>query len=117
MGRDFHEKIVIGILILLVLATSYGCLKLFVIGEPTDGNTLAVQVEEGDGQITIYIKSTDSALAISNIQYRYEGTVMHLTVWKVLSSPPNRDGDKCLYYQITDETEIWAGGKRIWTAE
>ena len=59
----------------------------------------------------------DSAIAISNMQYHYDGTVMQITVWKVLSSPLNRDGDICLYYEIMDETEIWLGGKRIWSAK
>ena len=82
-----------------------------------DGDTLAVNVHEHDNQVDIYIDSLDSAMAISNIQYRYEGTVLHLTVWKVLSSPLNRDGDKCLYYEITDETEIRLGNKLIWSKE
>lgn len=109
------KKILIVISILLVLAASFITVKLFIIGSPVDSNTLAVSVEEGDGQVAIYIDSIDSALVISNIQYRYEGTVMHLTVWKALSSPLNRDGNTCLYYEITDETEIWLGGNLIWS--
>lgn len=111
------KKAIIAILVLLVLAAGFTCLKLFVIGEPADGDTLAVRVEEGDGQVTIYIQTTGSAMAISDIKYRYEGTVMHLTVQKVLVSPLHDDGDKCLYYEITDETEIWLGGKLIWSRE
>jgi len=102
--------------ILLLIALVCG-LKLFIIGEPTDADTLAIRVEEGDGQLAIYVQSTDSAMAISNMQYHYDGTVMQITVWKVLSSPLNRDGDICLYYEIMDETEIWLGGKRIWSAK
>lgn len=102
--------------ILLLIALVCG-LKLFVIGEPTDADTLAIRVDEGDGQLAIYVQSMDSAMAISNMQYHYDGTVMQITVWKVLSSPLNRDGDICLYYEIMDETEIWLGGKRIWSAK
>lgn len=109
------KKVLIPVL-LLALVLAAGCwVKLFVIGEPMDGDVLAVDVQAHDNQVDIYIDSLDSAMAISNIQYRYEGTVLHLTVWKVLSSPLNRDGDKCLYYEITDETEIWLGGKQIWS--
>ena len=111
------KKYMIGLLaVLLVIALGIG-LIFFIIGEPVDGDTLAIQVSEGDGQVAIYIQTTDSAMAISNMQYRYDGTVMYLTVWKVLSSPFNSDGDISLYYEITDETEIWLGGKLIWTAE
>ena len=106
------------IIFTLVLLILFGIgAKLFLIGEPMDDDSLAVRVEEGDGQVTIYIQSTDSAMAISNLKYHYEGTVMHLTPWKVLCSPIHNDGDKCLYYEIVDETEIWVGEKLIWSAK
>ena len=110
------KYIIILLAVLFVIALGIG-VKLFIIGEPVDGDTLAIHVSEGDGQVAIYIQTTDSAMAISNMNYRYDGTILNLTVYKVLSSPLNRDGEKCLYYEITDETEIWLGGKLIWTAE
>ena len=110
------KKRIIGIVVITIAMLLGFGMKLFIIGAPANENSLAVQVEEGDGQIAIYIQSTDSAMSISNIQYRYEGTVLHLTVYKVLCSPMNNDGDKCLYYEITDESEIWLGNKLIWTA-
>lgn len=109
------KKITAILLILLVI--SFGALKLFVIGSPADGSTLAVEVQHHDNQVDIYINSPDSALSISNIRYHYDGTVLHLTVYKVLSSPLYRDGSRCLYYEITDETEIWLSDRLIWTRE
>ena len=108
------KKFIIGVLILVLLA-SFCALKLFVLGSPANDAALAVSVEEGDGQVAIYIESMDSAHAISNIEYRYNGTAMHLTVWTVLSSPLNSNGERCLYYEITDETEIWLDNKLIWS--
>ena len=111
------KKYVVGLLVtLLIIALGIG-VKLFIIGEPIDGDALAIRVEESDGQLALHIQTTDSAVSISNMQYRYDGTVMYLTVWKVLSSPLNNDGDISLYYEIVDETEIWLGGKLIWSAE
>lgn len=109
------KKVIIAIFVLFILAASFTALKLFVIGEPMDGDTLAIRVKENDNQLAIYIQTMDSAIAISNMQYRYEGTVMHLTVWKVLASPLYHNGDDCLYYEITDETEIWLGDRQIWS--
>ena len=109
------KKLTITVLIALLVA-SFCIWKLFILGSPANDSSLAVRVEEGNSQLAIYIDSVDSALSISNIQYRYNGTVMHLDVWKVLSSPLNRDGNKCLYYEITDETEIWLGNNLIWSA-
>lgn len=108
------KKLIIGVLILLLLA-SFCTLKLFILGSPANDAALAVRVEEGDGQLAIYIESMDSAHAISNIEYRYNGTALYMTVWTVLSSPLNNDGERCLYYEITDETEIWLGNKLIWS--
>ena len=72
-------KKLIGIAIVLVLlAVLLGALKVFVIGEPADADSLVVRVEEGDGQLTIYMQTTDSAMALSDIDYRYEGTVLHM---------------------------------------
>lgn len=110
------KKFIAGIVILLLII-GFGAWKLFVIGKPAPDDSLAVQVEEGDGQVAIYIQCMDSGMAISNLQYQYKGTAMHLTVWTVPCSPIQNDGDTCLYYEITDETEIWVGGKLIWTAE
>lgn len=100
--------------LLLALALS---LKLFLIGEPMDGELLAVEVKEQAGQVTIYMDSLDSAVAISDVSYRYDGTILYMTVHKVLSSPIHNEGSKCIYYEIVDETEIWLGGKQIWSAK
>jgi len=56
-------------------------------------------------------------MAISDVSFRHEGTVMHLTVRKVLASPLHNDGSECIYLEITDETEIWLGSRLIWSAQ
>ena len=111
------KKAIAVILVLVLVAAGFIGLKLFVLGSPIDDDALSVRVEEGDGQIAIYMQVTDSAMAISNIQYSYDGTAMRLTVCKVLSSPLHSDGDKCLYYEIVDETEVWVDNRLVWTAE
>ena len=111
------KKVILAVLLVLLLTFGFISLKVYVLGQPINDEALAVRVEEGDGQITLYMQTTDSAKAISNIQYRYEGTAMHLTVYGVLSSPLHSDGDKCLYYEILDETEVWVGNRLVWTAE
>lgn len=90
-------------------------LKVFVIGEPADTDSLAIRVEEGDGQLTIYMQTTDSAMALSDVEYRYEGTVLHMNVRKVLCSSLYNKGELCLYYELIDETEVWLNGKLIWS--
>ena len=111
------KKIIAALAVLLVLALGFGAWKLLVVGKPTGSDSLAVQVEEGDGQLTIYIQSTDSAMAISDMQYLYDGTALHLTVWTVPVSPLNNDGEECLYYELADETEVWVGNQLVWAKE
>jgi len=111
------KKVVIFLFAALFLLTLSCGLILFVIGQPVDGDTLAIEVKEQEGQVTIYIDSFDSAMAISDVSFRHEGTVMHLTVRKVLASPLHNDGSECIYLEITDETEIWLGSRLIWSAQ
>ena len=106
------------ILIFLILMIFIICAaKVFLIGEPMDADSLAIQIKEGDGQLSIFILSTDSARAIRDLQYRYEGTVLHITPFGVLSSPIYNDGEKCLYYEIVDETQVWVAGELVWSAQ
>lgn len=109
------KKVICIVLIILMLTALLISLKLFVIGEPMDGRSLVVQVEEGDGQLTIYMQCMDSAMAISDIKYQYDGTVLHMTAWRVLCSALHNKGERCLYYELTDETEVWLNGKLIWS--
>lgn len=111
------KKILLIVSILVVLTILIFCVKIFLIGEPANTDSLAIQVEERENQLTIYLQSMDSATAISNIQYRYNGTVLKLIPWKVLCSSIHHDGNECIYYEITDETEIWVDTRLIWSRE
>ena len=108
------KRILFSLLVLIVLAVFLTSLRVFVIGEPANVDSLAVHVSEDDGQLTIYIQTMDSAMAISNVQYRIEDTTLHLTVRKVLCSPLYRSGEKSIYYEITGETTAYLNGKQIW---
>ena len=109
------KKTISTILVVLLLAVIVVALKLFVIGTPADSASMMIHVEEGDGQLTVYMQCMDSAMAISDIKYQYNGTVLHMTAWRVLCSSLHDSGERCLYYELTDETEIWLNNKLIWT--
>lgn len=108
------KKITIILTALILLAAAFVTLKIFVIGEEADTDSLAVHVEESNGQLTIYIQATDSATALSDLKFHYEDTVLYLTIQKVLPSPLYNSGEKCLYYEITGESEVWLNNKQIW---
>lgn len=91
--------------------------KLFLIGEPVDGSTLLCKVEELDNQLTIYAYATDSADAFTDVQYRQEGTTLYITFNMVLPSPLHRNGEKCIYLEKCDLSEVYLCGKLIWSAQ
>ena len=111
------KKYIFGLLaVLLVIALGIGA-KLFIIGEPVDGNTIMIEVEDLENQINIHIATPASAIAFSDVNFRHEGTVLHITVREVLVSSLHNSGTKSIYVEKVDETEVWLGGKLIWTSE
>lgn len=111
------KKGIISILILILLATGWFALHLFVIGDPVDGNTLAIDVEEMGNQLNIHISTPASAIAFSDVSFRHKGTALHITPRKVLVSSLHRSGSKSISVELLDETEVWLGGRLIWSAQ
>lgn len=109
------KKILFALLVLIAIVVSLIFVKYFLIGEPANMDSLTIHVLENDRQLTIHIKTMDSAMAICNPQYRMKDSALYLTVRAVLCSPLYRSGEKCIYYEITEETEIFMNGKRIWS--
>lgn len=111
------KKAAISIFLILLLIIGSIALHLFVIGEPVDGNTLAIYVQETDHQVNIDVHALDSAMAFSDVRFQHKGTVLYITLRKVLVSPLHDTGSKSIWIEKVDETEIWLGGKLIWSAE
>lgn len=111
------RKWLILLCILLVLVPAWLAVQIFLIGEPVDGNTLAVDVEESEHQLTIHFSTPASAIAFSDVRFRHKGTALHITVRQVLVSPLHNSGTHCIYIEKADETEVWLGGRLIWEAK
>ena len=111
------KKLILSVIILVLLAAGWFALDLFVIGDPVDGDTLVIDVEDLGSQLNIHIAAPDSAMAFSDVRFRHEGTALHITVRKVLVSPLHRSGTTCIYVEKMDETEVWLGGKLIWSVK
>lgn len=108
------KKVIAILLVLLAAAGGIGA-KVFIIGSPAKESSYTVRVEEGEGQISIYIALSDSAKAISNVKLEYKNNIPHLTPYTVLVSPFHDNGEYCLYYEILDETEFWIGNRLVWS--
>lgn len=104
---------ILAVLLLIVLGT---VLKLFVIGEPVDGNTVICDVTSDGHQINISVTSPDSAVAFcDNAKLHQDGNTLYITLRKVLASPLNSDGEWFLYLEKSLLTEVYLGGKLIWS--
>lgn len=109
------KRILIGILIAALLLGIGIPVKLFLIGEPADGQTVVCEVTEDDHQINIYVSTPASAVAFKGARLRQEGTTLYITMRKVLVSPLYSSGSHCIYLEKGGFTEIYLGGERIWT--
>ena len=110
------KKVIISVLLLILLGAGLTALHLFVIGDPVDGDMLIIDVEDLENQLNIHIDTPASAMAFSDVSFRHEGTALHITVRKVLVSTLHPSGSKSIYVKKVDETEVWLGGKLIWSA-
>ena len=110
------KKLLLAALALVLVFGAIG-LTLLVIGEPVDGEEIAIEVEDLEGQVNIYISTPASALAFTDAHLRQEGNVLTIHLRQVLVSPLYSSGTKMIWLEKGTETEIWLGGKCIWTAE
>ena len=111
------KKAIISILVLLVLTAAVAALWIFVIGEPVDGNSLVIDVTELENQVNILITTPASAIAFTDNSLPQEGNTLHISFRQVLVSPLHSSGQKSIYLEKGNLTEIYLGGKQIWTAE
>lgn len=110
------KKLLWAFLIFLIVALCIA-VKLFLIGEPVDGNQLIYSVTENEQSLVLNVCASDSAAALRGWKYRQDGNTLYISTRKVLVSPFFSSG----IYQttITPETvtEIYLSGKLIWTAK
>ena len=99
------------VLMLLVFFAS----EIFLIGYPSDPSTLYCNVEETDNQLTIRISTSESAAAFTDAQYQQQGTRMDITFQRVLVSPLHSSGEKCLYLEKGNLTEVYVCGNLVWS--
>ena len=106
--------LVFAIFLLILLG---GLAQLFLIGLPVDGNSVVCEVEEWENQVNIYVTTPSSALAFTDAHLHQKGTILSISMRQVLVSPFYSSGSRMIWLEKGTETEIWLGGKCIWTAE
>lgn len=111
------KKVILSILILMILAGAIAALQIFVIGQPVDGDTLVIDVAETDHQVNILVTAPASAIAFTDTSLRQDGATLSITFRQVLVSPLFSSGQKSVYLEKDGFSEIYLGGKLIWTAE
>ena len=107
------KKLCLALLLMLILILAVP-VKLFLIGQPVDGRTVNCDIRETENQFDIYITTADSAIGFTDFRLHQEGTTLYIDFRKVLTSPLY-DGDRSIYIEKCDLTEIILGGELIWT--
>lgn len=120
-GGDFVKlfwKILCILLGAGLLLAAIGAVWVFLIGEPVDGDAVICDVEELENQVNIYVTTPSSGIAFrDDARLRQEGTQLHITLRKVPVSPLCADGDWSMYVEKTGITQIYLGGKLIWSEQ
>ena len=104
------------ILLALILVVALGlAAKLFIIGSPVDSSIISCQVQEDSNQLNIYVTTPASAIAFTDARLHQEDTTLYITFRKVLVSPLYDSGQKSIYIENCDLTQVILGGEIIWT--
>jgi len=108
------KKLLIIVPMVLFLVVFCISVKVFLIGEPVDGDQLWVETTEDGDSLQLTASVYGSAIALKGWKFRQEDGILYIRAGKVLVSPLFRNGT----YQTTIETalldEIYLGGRLIW---
>lgn len=110
------KRILCTILIILLLLALAFPVKLLLIGEPVDGAQLAVSSQEEGNILILNIDTPASAIAFRGWKHHQEGSTLYIRARKVLVSPLFRDGTYQTTLDTTALTEVYLGGKLIWSS-
>ena len=110
------KKTVLTILGIIMLLLLLAATKVFIIGSPADGSTLACDVAQTEDQINLYVTTPASAIAFSDVRLRQEGTALYITIREVLVSPLFDSGSRHIWIERNDLTKIYLGDRLVWEA-
>lgn len=99
--------------ILTVIAISV-CLKLFVIGEPIDGEQMYWTASVEGQTMELHINTVESAAAFRGWRLKRDGGALFISARKVLVSSLFSDGFYDATIDLDGVTDIYLGGRRIW---
>ena len=109
------KKIIVILCCVLILLLIGSVCTLFLTGVPVQTDNLYIEVEDSGNQINIHVTTSESAAAFTSTRMHCEGTTLYITMNKVLPSPVYRTGEKSIYLEKTDFTDIFFCGKHIWS--
>lgn len=93
-------------------------MSFFIIGEPVNGNNVNCDVKETENQIDICVSTPESGIAFTDdVRMLLEGSVLNITLRRVMVSPLFSSGSRIISIEKAGLTEIYLGGKLIWTAK
>ena len=113
------KKIGIGIAILGIIILCILCilLKLFVIGEPIDGNQLAYNITQNNSTLELQVSAKEPAVALKGWKFKQEGNSLFISAKKVPVSFLFSNGQYQTSINIDGIENVYLGGRMIWNSK
>ncbi len=113
-GYKKSAVIIAGVLLVIVLGFAA---KLYVIGEPIDGEQVYCTASVNGQNLKLQIETVESGMALRGWKYKQDGSVLYISGRKVLVSPFFNEG----YYEASINIElierVLFGNKVIWSSK
>ncbi len=108
------KKMVLAAAVFLLAAMLCAGLKLFVIGEPVDGDQLMCAVTMMEEGLRIRAETPESAMALRGWEHWQDGSDLHIRGWKVPVSIFFRSGSYETVVDVSDVEQVYVGGWLVW---
>ena len=106
--------VIMGILLLFVFGAG---LKIFVIGEPVDGEQEHCEVSVTGQNLELNVSTAASAIAFRGWKFKQDGNTLFVSGRKVLVSPLFKEGSYKASVDLGTIEQISVGGRIIWEKE
>ena len=110
------RKTVSALCLVLFLLLIFLCYFLF-IGEPIDGAQMAYTITPSGQDLILTVQTSDSGIALRGWKLRQEDSILYISAKKVPVSPFHSGSTYQAIFDPDIVTEVYLGGRLVWSAD